>query len=495
MSLQELFKRVRAGKADELAAFLDQNEINLNQVKKYSDLTPLNLAAMCGHLEVAELLLLRGAKVNFKSEAAFVCPALRKAVEQKKVEMVKLLIKHGAETVYLGSWECPLTSACEQGDLELVRALLPDGASRLNHFTFDSNSRQPSTQDQIFYSYSMSPVNTAIEYGHVEVVEWLLNHGAEVPSGALCLVIHCFRGGVPETNSLVKMLLDKGAEVNLSEQGKASPLMLASFCGKSNVVEMLLKRGAEVDYKDKEDYFSLFLAVQHGHTEVVKHLLGADARVNVKIKRGFYKYPLEAAVNQPGDKAYLIAKLLLDKGADPNLCEHESVLIKAIKKNQPKVKVVELLLDRGAEIDYQPYSDLYALKGAVSGGHLEIVRLLLSRGARTDLVDDKGKSILMFARNVPTARLLLDKGVPIDHQDNDGGYALLDALRNFLYNGSYKLAEFLLERGANPDLLKEDNTSASSYIRNNYSVIQVRNVGFYHCMHAIFFNCAVQHYD
>ena len=187
MSLQELFKRVRAGKADELAAFLDQNEINLNQVKKSTDLTPLNLAAMCGHLEVAKLLLKRGAKVNFKDDGAR--PALRKAVEQKNVEMVKLLVKCGAETVYLGSWDCPLTSACEQGDLELVRALLPDGASHLNHFTFDSNSRQPSTQDQIFYSYSMSPVNTAIEYGHVEVVEWLLNHGAKVPSGALCLAL------------------------------------------------------------------------------------------------------------------------------------------------------------------------------------------------------------------------------------------------------------------------------------------------------------------
>ena len=156
MSLQEVINLVRAGKVDELAAFLDQNEINLNQVKKSSSgggsVTPLSLAAMHGHLEVAELLLLRGAEVNFKSEGA-VCSALRKAVEKKKMKMVKLLIKHGAEAVYLSRWKCPLTCACEQGDLELVRALLPDGASHLNHFTFDRDSSHNNPGSNLLFSF------------------------------------------------------------------------------------------------------------------------------------------------------------------------------------------------------------------------------------------------------------------------------------------------------------------------------------------------------
>ena len=51
---------------------------------------------------------------------------------------------------------------------------------------------------------------------------------------------------------------------------------------------------------------------------------------------------------------------------------------------------------------------------AVQNSSVEIVKLLLEAGAQADLLDLNDKSPLMVTRNATIAKMLLERGVPID---------------------------------------------------------------------------------
>jgi ankyrin repeat protein len=84
-----------------------------------------------------------------------------------------------------------------------------------------------------------------------------------------------------------------------------------------------------------------------------------------------------------------VVRLLLDRGADPNLAPgfvnqarlgDKTPLIKAAE--QGHVEIVSLLLDRGAIIDWiEPDRHQNALILASEKGRLEVVKLLVARGA------------------------------------------------------------------------------------------------------------------
>lgn len=61
-------------------------------------LTALHVAAHCGHVRVAKLLLERGADVNARALNGFT--PLHIACKKNRLKMVELLIKHGASKCF-----------------------------------------------------------------------------------------------------------------------------------------------------------------------------------------------------------------------------------------------------------------------------------------------------------------------------------------------------------------------------------------------------------
>ena len=74
-------------------------------------------------------------------------------------------------------------------------------------------------------------------------------------------------------------------------------------------------------------------------------------------------------------------RLLLDRGADPNMpvIGDGNPLIMAAREDH--AEVVELLLDHGASVDQMVKRDENALIQASGSGHLRVVKLLVARGA------------------------------------------------------------------------------------------------------------------
>src|SRR5262249_4401539 len=121
---------------------------------------------------------------------------------------------------------------------------------------------------------------------------------------------------------------------------------------------------------------SLIRAAAASDLAGIEELLRAGANVNCTVDRGEFGSPLTGAAYKGRLDA---VRLLLDRGADPNLAGHGTPLMNAAEGGH--VDIVSLLLDRGANIDQITPGRQNALIRASGKGHLEVVKLLVARGA------------------------------------------------------------------------------------------------------------------
>ncbi|OPB45095.1 ankyrin repeat protein [Trichoderma guizhouense] len=79
--------------------------------------------------------------------------------------------------------------------------------------------------------------------------------------------------------TVVKLLIDEGAEIESQDNGEQTPLSLAAENGHETVVGLLLGKGAKAESKDKRDRTPLSLATKNGHERVVKLLVNNSTAV------------------------------------------------------------------------------------------------------------------------------------------------------------------------------------------------------------------------
>jgi ankyrin repeat protein len=102
--------------------------------------------------------------------------------------------------------------------------------------------------------------------------------------------------------------------VNYRDNSGRSLLMCASENGYTEVCKILLNKGANLDLQASNGVTALNLASQNGHKEVVKLLLEKGAKMDLQAKIGV------TALIMAAQEGYIqIVKFLLEKGANPNL--------------------------------------------------------------------------------------------------------------------------------------------------------------------------------
>jgi hypothetical protein len=79
--------------------------------------------------------------------------------------------------------------------------------------------------------------------------------------------------------AVVKLLLERGAELETKDSNQQTPLLWAAMYGHEAVVKLLLERGAELETKDRYQRTPLSWAASHGHEAVVKLLLERGAEL------------------------------------------------------------------------------------------------------------------------------------------------------------------------------------------------------------------------
>ncbi|KAH7350622.1 hypothetical protein BKA65DRAFT_242529 [Rhexocercosporidium sp. MPI-PUGE-AT-0058] len=212
--------------------------------------------------------------------------------------------------------------------------------------------------------------------------------------------------------SVVQLLLDRGADVNAQGGNYGNALQAAAFQGESNIVQFLLERG--VDVNAQGGYFgnSLQAAACEGESSIVQLLLDRGADINAQ--GGYYGNALQAAAYRGYES---VVQLLLDRGAKVNAQggEYGNALQAAARRGHESV--VQLLLDRGADVNTQGGYFGNALQAAALEGDNNLVQLLLDRGANVNAQGGEYGNALQAAiaeENWEPAELLLSEGAKLD---------------------------------------------------------------------------------
>jgi ankyrin repeat protein len=346
-----LMLAARTGNLNAVRLLIDRGA-NVNGADEFKGYTPLLFAAAENQPEVAKLLIEHGADVNAPSRK-FEFGDLKSASGGALMERAE-----GGMT--------PLQYAAREGNLETGRVLIAAGA--------DVNAPEP--------QHGFTPMLIAIYNGKYDFTALLLEHGANVDDGSLYMAIelrnmdtYSNHPNPPETDrtltatdviklllargadpnqvfdkkppqiqtqgtvvvppgatpfyravkaadlTVMRMLLDKGANAGIAIKNGGTPLMLAAGGGPARaqeeevvdktgradpveVIQMILDAGADINAVNDQQNSALHLAALRGSDKVVQYLISRGAKVDLKNKQG--KTPAEVA---PKRTAELIDKL------------------------------------------------------------------------------------------------------------------------------------------------------------------------------------------
>ena len=77
---------------------------------------------------------------------------------------------------------------------------------------------------------------------------------------------------------IVRLLLEKGADVNAKDKYGETALISASLCGFTGTVRLLLDKGADVNAKTNDGHTALMYASSNMHADVVRLLKDHGAK-------------------------------------------------------------------------------------------------------------------------------------------------------------------------------------------------------------------------
>jgi len=336
-----------------------------------------------------------------------------------------------------------LLAAAKKGDIDAVRLRLA-AAGDINFSTNDGRTA----------------LHLAAEYGHPDIIELLLERGADIyatcptsgPTGmggrtALDLAVSSPYQGLDVIRPLLKKgLLDDNPTLDLGSRSSinASIVKLAIGGDDTEILQLLLRCSTIIGaINDSTLTGLLHKAALEGRTVVVQQLLEKGANLEATNKNS--STVLQCAAQQ-GHRE--VVQLLAERGANIEATDNGGSTALHRTTEQGHGEVVQLLLEWGANIEAADGNGSTALHHALFRGQREVVQLLVERGANIGATDSHGSTALHHAAlqgDREVVQLLVERGADIEATDILG----LTALHHAVLRGHREVVQLLLERGAN----------------------------------------------
>jgi ankyrin repeat protein len=211
----------------------------------------------------------------------------------------------------------------------------------------------------------------AAKFGAQNIIESMLNHGVNINSQTEVhketALIEASRGG--SSIECFEFLIEKGANVNLSDSQGRTPLQFAVVCKAVKHLTSLIKHKANINAADIGGYTPLMKAYSK---EIARLLIQAGADVNAQSYEGYSV--LMCHIDTADDLE--ICLLLIENGAQVNHTNNYGNTHLHQAARMGKKELVELLLVNGADINIANDYGERPLDLAIRQGHQKIVDLL-----------------------------------------------------------------------------------------------------------------------
>uniref|UniRef100_A0A8C7IGD4 Poly [ADP-ribose] polymerase n=1 Tax=Oncorhynchus kisutch TaxID=8019 RepID=A0A8C7IGD4_ONCKI len=346
-------------------------------------LIPLHNACSFGHAEVVSLLLCQGADSNARDNWNYT-PLHEAAIKGK----IDLLLQHGADV-----------HAKDKG----------------SHYPVSSSKTHSQTFSQLRKSTillcGLVPLHNACSYGHFEVTELLLKHGACVNAMDLWQFTPLHEAASKNRVEVCSLLLSHGADPNLLNCHSKSAVDLAPTPE--------LKERLTYEFKGH----SLLQAAREADMAKVKKTLALEIIS--------FKHPqtnetaLHCAVASPHPKRKQVTELLLRKGANVNEKNKDFMTTLHVAAERAHNDILDVLQKHGAKVNAVDTLGQTALHRAALAGHIQTCKLLLSYGADPAIVSLQGFTASQMGNEA--VQQILNENIPTRNSDVD--YRFLEAAK------------------------------------------------------------------
>jgi ankyrin repeat protein len=354
---------------------------------------PIHWAVMTRQIAMIDEILSRGADINAKrfdgarpiqlTNGDYHYRGWRDVPEgtaASPAEVLEHLIARGAYV--------DICTAAQMGDLSRVRELVnqdPTLANRVSDYV-------------TYYLGSGSPLKNAAAKGHIEIVKFLLERGADpnLPEEGIAPKGHALYSAVYNGHyEVAKLLLEHGAYPNPPVESSADALSIAMDRGNEKMVELLCSYGAARSVDILSYYGDVCTAAA---MFVVKPALADDPQVLGQAAENGHEGFVRLMLHYQPDLAKRVSvaaktreltEWLFERGMNPNLPDWLGVTRLHEFARRGDLERAALFIDHGADIHARD-EDICStpLGWAAKFGQTAMVEFLLGRGAKPNRSDD-----------------------------------------------------------------------------------------------------------